>query len=243
QHFEYEILAPDTINEIFTGLKEIERAVAQAVGPDAAANWLASEEKVDRDIRIDNAENSKREVVLLKPKEAYRLFKRLVRYYAACQLIGEVESDQFYEQMARLTKENLVRHEFENLGGQLVPAHKYQQLLMDIKEERLNSWKEIHARYHHLSKAYVSDKLKHGLAALAEVTNTQPSDWDTLFWQKLFDEALQTKKWICEEIYQSRSKDYSNPFRMIVYNSMEEMEEVVGRIEDNGFINTQQADF
>jgi hypothetical protein len=37
-------------------------------------------------------------------------------------------------------------------------------------------------------------------------------------------------------IYESRAKDYNNPFRSMVYESFEEMNTVVGSLEDNSFI-------
>lgn len=243
QHFEYEILAPDTVNELFTGLDEIVRAVAHSVGSESVKDWLAAEGKADREILLDNAEFSKREVVLLKPRESYRLFKQLIRYYAVCQLIDQMDEKSFYDQIGRITDRPLVRYSFENMGGQLIPANKLQPLIADIKEGVLDSWKDIHSRYHHLSTEYSEDKLTHSLASLREVTHIEPRDWDSQFWTKLFDEALETKKWICDEIHRSRRKDYSNPFRLMVYNSVEEMEEVVGRIEDNSFINLQQAEY
>ena len=81
------------------------------------------------------------------------------------------------------------------------------------------------------------------MASLQEITETDPQNWNAEFWNELFDEALQTKKWICDEIYNSRSKDYHNPFRLMVYESEAEMNEVVGKLEDNSFINLQSSEF
>jgi hypothetical protein len=44
-------------------------------------------------------------------------------------------------------------------------------------------------------------------------------------------------------IYSSREKDYSNPYRKMVFESLEEMNAVVGTIEENSFINQQQQEF
>ena len=142
-----------------------------------------------------------------------------------------------------MTESDLKREEFENVGSQLVPVSKLDQLLQDLKDKKINSWDEMHSNYHQLSDSYILDKLKHSLASLQEVTETETSDWDADFWSNLFDEALETKKWICDEIYNSRSKDYINPFRLMVYENEEEMNEVVGRLEDNSFINQQSAEF
>lgn len=243
QYFEYDILAPDTVNEIFTGIKEIENAVSKSLNTENPLEWLNSKEKAAEEIFLDNAEFSKRKAVLLKPKEAYQLFKKLVRYYAICQVLEHVDPKEFKDSIQTLTEFDLKREEFENVGSQLVPVSKLDQLLQDLKAKKINSWDEMHSNYHQLSDSYILDKLKHSLASLQEVTETDTSDWDADFWSNLFDEALQTKKWICDEIYNSRSKDYINPFRLMVYENEEEMNEVVGRLEDNSFINQQSAEF
>ncbi len=243
QYFEYDILAPDTVNEIFTGIKEIEQAVSKSLNTDNPEAWLNNNEKAVDEIFLDNAEFSKRKVVLLKPKEAYQLFKKLARYYAVCQVLEHVDPMDFNKTIQALVNTGLKREEFENVGSQLVPVSKLDQLLQDLKDKKINSWDEMHKNYHHLSDAYIQDKLKHSLASLQEVTETDTAEWNADFWNKLFDEALETKKWICDEIYNSRSKDYHNPFRLMVYENEEEMNEVVGRLEDNSFINQQSAEF
>jgi hypothetical protein len=40
-------------------------------------------------------------------------------------------------------------------------------------------------------------------------------------------------------IYDSRAKDYYNDFRKMVYETRKEMEKVIGKLEDNSFINQQ----
>ena len=46
---------------------------------------------------------------------------------------------------------------------------------------------------------------------------------------------------MCKGIYDSRAKDYSNPFRKMVYETNEEMNKVLGRLEDNSFIQQQMG--
>jgi hypothetical protein len=49
-------------------------------------------------------------------------------------------------------------------------------------------------------------------------------------------EALATNRWIEEQLIASRSKDYQNPFRKLVYDTEREMNEVMGKLADNPFI-------
>jgi len=47
---------------------------------------------------------------------------------------------------------------------------------------------------------------------------------------------------MCRGITESRAKDYSNPFRTMVYETAEEMNKVLGRLEDNSFIQQQMGE-
>ena len=64
--------------------------------------------------------------------------------------------------------------------------------------------------------------------------------FDVVRLRSLADEALETKRWIMQGILDSRQKDYVNPFRQMVYDTEAEMEQVLGRMDDNAFIQEQQ---
>ncbi|MEK7224843.1 MAG: hypothetical protein AAB221_04085 [Bacteroidota bacterium] len=57
----------------------------------------------------------------------------------------------------------------------------------------------------------------------------------------LLQQAVATKEWMVKGIYESRAKDYSNPFRKMLYDTEKEMEKVTGALKDNSFIKEQQA--
>jgi 23S rRNA maturation mini-RNase III len=60
--------------------------------------------------------------------------------------------------------------------------------------------------------------------------------------QQLLSEFLETKRWMVNCIRDSRTKDYQNAFRKMVYNNETEMEEVIGKIDDNIFIQQQEQE-
>lgn len=237
QYFEYDILAPDTVNEMFDALYEIEQAVSE-LGEDTLQEFLDDKKPFDQEVLLRNVENSNRKVVLKKPQEAYRLFRRLIRYYAATQMldfVGRTSWETLYEKI----QQSSVREVFVNVGGQLMSKSDVQLLLDDIKNGKLNTWTEIHGRYHHLSNRYPDDKLLHSLVCLAELSDIETEKWDDAFIKQLFSEALETKRWIRDEIERTRAKDYENAFRKMVYDSPEEMDAVIGKLSDNSFINAQ----
>lgn len=249
QYIEYDVLAPDTVNEMFEALREIEKAVGRAcssIGDDAdllltgKAVLLADGPLPKKDILVDNVEFSKREVVLVKPREAYRVYIRMIRYYAALQIISELQQTTFAELVGKMTALPAGRRYFENVGGQLIPEDKLQSLLDEVRAGAISSWDDIHASYHLWSREYPADKLAHAVASLAEIAGIPVAAWDLDFVKELIGEALETRKWIFSEIAASRTKDYQNPFKQMVYSSYEEMEEVVGALADNDFINRER---
>ncbi|WP_235891133.1 DUF4954 family protein [Sphingobacterium lumbrici] len=253
QYLEYDILAPDTVNEMFSALKELEYAVGKSLIQESHEAGQFFEKKgkehltdpavrFQHEILLDNAEASKRKVVVAKAKESYLVYKRMIAYYAGMMLI-EYLSENSIEQLEDLLVHlsDSKREEFVNLGSQLVLKKDLDLLLENIKSCQYNSWEEIHDYYHKLSASYPLEKLKHAIASYAELENLSTDKWDRAFINTLIQSALETKKWINEEILKSRSKDYENQFRKMVYDSQEEMEKVVGKLRDNAFIN-QQAD-
>jgi hypothetical protein len=55
----------------------------------------------------------------------------------------------------------------------------------------------------------------------------------------MLNSVIATREWMTKGINDSRAKDYSNPYRKMVYDSIGEMNTVVGKLEDNSFINQQ----
>jgi hypothetical protein len=58
--------------------------------------------------------------------------------------------------------------------------------------------------------------------------------------KQLLLSSLETKEMITKRIFKSREKDYKNRFRQMVYDSVEEMSKVVGKLEDNASIKQER---
>jgi hypothetical protein len=74
---------------------------------------------------------------------------------------------------------------------------------------------------------------------LLELLNITSRDFTPGLLKELLQEMLATQEWISKSIYEARAKDYSNPYRRMVYENEKEMQQVIGRIENNGFIQSQ----
>jgi hypothetical protein len=77
------------------------------------------------------------------------------------------------------------------------------------------------------------------LAALEEITGLQLSALTATQFKNLTNQAISTREWMVRNIQESREKDYTNPFRKMVYENSAELNAVVGKLSDNPFLQEQ----
>ena len=227
QLIEYNYLAPDTINEIFDGLQILK---SLSVNEDGSA-------------RVDDWENGKNGAQIIKIPEAIKVFNELIVYYAACQFL-KIIKEQSISDFASLKSQlhaKTSRSKWMNIGGQLIRKSKVEELKKSIKTDSINSWQEVHDWYKAQGNLYDHDKLNHAYNSLLEIKDITGAQFTEAVFEESLTAALETKTWMCKGIYQSRAKDYSNPFRKMVYDTNEEMNKVLGKLENNIFIQAQTA--
>ncbi|MEN5197179.1 DUF4954 family protein [Sphingobacterium faecium] len=252
QYLEYDILAPDTVNELFNSLRIIEFAVGshhnarlsdvthEQILIDGKAKLTGDSHEIPSSIEVSGFEHSKRKVELVKVGQAYSLFKRFIQYYGSIHIIDFLKNNSF-EQLKVKMKDSQ-RLEWENIGGQLIEKDAIEQLMSEIKSGKIDEWEDVHKYYHDLSKSYLESKRSHAFASILEITG---ETWETITIETLkswLHEAILHRTWMVNEIFASRAKDYVNPFRNMVYNSDEERDIVVGKLDENSFILQQREE-
>ena len=258
QQIEYDFLAPDTVNEMFRSMSYLEKLIGKAYllkeelinEKTTDEHFIKSGKKLlenqdpivfDLEIIADDLENSKRKVVIIKAAKAYYLFKELIAYYGSSQLIKFIQKRSFksVEDVVNVLSPKLKRKEWLNVGGQLLLKDDVDSLKSHIKEGKIVGWDAVHHWYAEKGTQYHEKKLKHALASLAEINDLNLKELNNSTLSNLIATNIATKEWITQNIYESRAKDYRSSFRAMVYDNQEEMENVVGKLEDNTFINQQ----
>ena len=228
QTIEYDYLAPDTINEIFDAI-----TILRNLTPDEEGCYY-----------IDGFENSNRKAQINKLPEALKLFDKLIIYYGATQLLEHIKKNNFtsFEDLKKSISTKITRSKWINIGGQLMKATDVERLKQQIKTGKIQSWEQIHNGYKKLGADYPHDKLEHAYTSLLEVLNITSKQFTANTFKNVLQNAVTLKEWMCKGIYESREKDYINPFRKMVYDTKKEMDKVIGKIEDNTFIQQQLKD-
>jgi len=248
QFIEYDFLAPDSVNEIFTALQLLneftEKAIQKKGLEKGAASSTQSLSTDDLEIRAEGFENNGRPVVITKAAEAIGIYKRLIVFYGMQNLIAFIQQNNFasFSEMTAALPEDEKRGPWQNIGGQLMPETVVDTLLDDICSGRFTSWKNVHAFYQTNSEVYQQQKLQHAFASVCELLQINKTQFTPQLFTMLLQQSIDTKKWMVDNIYASREKDYKNPYKKMVYDNLEEMEAVVGALDDNTFIKQQQVE-
>jgi hypothetical protein len=129
---------------------------------------------------------------------------------------------------------------WQNVGGQLIRTEELEKALNNIRSGKIKSWDGIHQFYLNQSDKYPAEKLSHALAALKKISGLSVTKSKTSALKELLLDSINTRQWMVDNIYYSREKDYTNPFRMMVYGNEKEMDKVVGSLDDNPFILQEQ---
>jgi len=258
QLLEYDYLAPDTVSEIVHALSLLEQFTGLALARQGAKpeKYSASElremgasllehspgQAETLEILAEGWENSDRKVRLIKVPQAWALFRELVAHHAAEQLMRFIRDRRIgsFEDMAASLPAVGTLHPWVNAGGQLIRGSELEKFIGQIHHGKIRNWEQVHQWYGQQAESYAMDKLTHALAALKAVTGFSLRKDGPEALGHLLRRSVATREQLTNEIYDSRAKDYSNPFRKMVYASTEEMNAVVGRLQDNSFIKQEK---
>ena len=225
QLIEYDYLAPDTINELFSSLNILEKLIPGEDGVATVTGW----------------ENLQRTTEILKVPQSIALFKELIQYYAVTEIMKLIQLNKpaSFEVLKKSLSAKIQRSEWLNIGGQLITKTAVQKFIKEIKAGKIKSWEEVHDYYKSQGAIYTTEKLNHAYTSLLEILAITSRQFTPALFKQLLQQMITTREWMCKSIYESRAKDYTNPFRKMVYETEEEMNTVIGKLEDNSFIQLQ----
>ena len=258
QHIEYDFLAPDSVNEIFDAINLLKKYTGQAFAKKQnkklndeqiialGEKLLESKDPVVDELEIlaPEFENNGRKVQVNKVQQSYLIYKELLVYYGVNQLIHFAWNNKIndWNKFYSLLPFRARRSNWLNIGGQLFPQPSVNTFKKDIYSGKIKSWDDVHAFYTTNSQIYSEQKMQHAFASLLEICQLKPTDFDKKVFKDLVQQTIATREWMVKGIFDSRAKDYHNPFRKMVYDNRKQMEMVIGKLDDNSFIKKKVAE-
>ena len=252
QNIEFDTFAPDSMEEVLQARELLERWTAQAwyryehIPFDnltdeqlraKGSELLNGDSKTVDALEIfgEGMEKSNRNVLIRKVWRAYHAYGDMLVHYAMINALDYLEANpgETLTSLSAFLKSRRQR-EWVNLGGQLMTETEFDRLRADIRSGKLASWKDIHKRYNDIWRRYPVDKLRHAYLSLCALMGVD--QLDAAAWQQAINEEERIQRYICDEVYRTRKKDYENPFRQATYRNAEEMTAAIGTLEDNSFV-------
>ncbi|MCE1194943.1 DUF4954 family protein [bacterium] len=130
---------------------------------------------------------------------------------------------------------------WENLGGLLTPRARLEALLAKAANGAYRTWDDLHADYGILSEACAADKLRYAWSLLGGLYPqaagrgaAQGPSRDGL--RRAFADLDLLCAYVAREVYESRIKDWNNPFRKRTFRTEAEMIAVLGDPRENSFV-------
>lgn len=260
QHIEFDTYAPDTMEEVILGRKLLEiftakawcrahnkpfEAIDTAKLREMGKKLLNGDPKEVRKLEVlgDRMEKSGRNCRILKPYEAYHAYGDMLTYYGVTNVIQYIEDHQitrFKDLAKELGKNHRRQKVWINMGGQVMMEKDLDRIRADINAGVLNSWKEIHKRYDEIWKRYPTDKQSHAYLSLCYLLETD--NFTEAQWKHMIRETIRIQQYICDQVYESRNKDYTNPFRHSTTRNEAEFLHLYGQIDEIGFVQQTKED-
>jgi uncharacterized protein DUF6819 len=258
QTLEFHFLAPDSVNDLIQSLPLLQKFTGKAWLKREGNNKKMSDDEIiaigqvlldtkdpvvnELAILADDFENNRRPARIIKVMKAYHLFKELVMYYLVKELLEHIRTNNIktHEQLIESLPAKTALAPWMNVGGQLILRSEIDKLNKQIVSGRIKDWEAVHTFYVQQGQHYQNEKLAHAMAAVREIFDINLKKASPAIIKSLLHQSISTREWMVKEIYESRAKDYRNPFRKMVYETTEAMNKVVGKLEDNSFIKQEQ---
>ncbi len=257
QNIETNPLAPDTMQEVLAALDRIihltenwlmsnDLNYTQASGDmyQKAKDFLHQNPDADLTF-IDPLCMKKFGAKIVKPVQGYKEYRKITKYFAVKTLSEYCEQKNIASFSTELFSQILsleLYTEWVNIGGQIIPAKKLEELFSSIKTGKIKNWDEVHAYYNECEQNYSSYKVRYALYLLETLYSRPIQDFSKEIYADILNDVTIVSSYMYTSSISSRQKDYTDYFRSTTYRNKEEMTAVVGKIEDNSFLKKLKTD-
>ena len=241
QHIETDPLAPDTMQEVLIALERLIELTGRTLKLDTKQNakdYL--HQNPDSDLILEDLQCQKRfGAKILKPAQGYKEYRKILKYFAVKSLIEYCDTHDCKKidctVVERILKLPLYVH-WTNAGGQVLPTKKLEEMFVEIKQGKIDSWQQVHEFYDICQKEYCNEKARYALYVLEQLYSRKIEDFSPEIYSNIYDDVLLVSNNMYQSSISSRQKDYTDFFRAMTYRNPEEMKAVLGTVEDNSFL-------
>ncbi len=260
QHIEFDPLAPDTMQEIVSATERLIGLTSEYLQTERpelfddcktkeqifqkAKDFLHKSEFTDFTL-FDSICQKKYGAIIHKPVQAYKMYRKIVKYFATRTLMDfckELQEQYLTPELIEGIRRLPLFTEWENVGGQIIPSEKIKELFNDIKIGKYRNWDEVHDYYNLCEASYEKYKVRYSLYLLEQLYSRPIEEFTVDIYRNITEDVTIVANEIYNHSVQSREKDYTDYYRNMTYRNRQEMETVIGPLSDNSFLNQLKID-
>ena len=260
QNIETNPFAPDTMQETLKAVKKIIELTAANLSqldasyvnendsPDSlrqSAKDFLHNTKNEKFTLFDVQSQKKHGAIIYKPLKAYKVYRQVLKYFAVKTLMEFCHRNSFVAlEEIILSEINLLPlyTEWVNVGGQVMPKKKLEELISLIKEKKINDWEQVHAFYNEVQNNYDDYKARYSVEILEQLYSRSIKEFDNEIYSDIVDDVSNMSELMYNSSVESREKDFTDYYRCMPYDSKEEMTAVLGSVKDNDFLKELERD-
>jgi hypothetical protein len=260
QHIETDPLAPDTMQEIMSSLDRL-IYLTSLILPDLNKNAAGSartpaelyqkakdflHQNPDADFTLSDPQCQKKYgATIFKPVHAYKMYRKIVKFFSARTLVEyctKIEQKTLTPEIIESIRELPLYTSWLNVGGQIMPEEKVQELFTCLKNGTITDWSGVHTFYDSCALSYSRYKTRYALYLLEQLYSCPIEQFTPDSYQNIIDDVTVVSSSMYTASISSREKDYTDYFRKMTYRNMDEMTAVLGSLNDNAFLHQLHTD-
>src|SRR5574344_166760 len=260
QHIETDPLAPDTMQEIMAALDRIINMTALELPDldrDAAGNAKTSAEMYqaakdylhqnpDAEFTLQDQQCQKKYgATIFKPVQAYRTYRKIVKYFAAHTIVeycGSLRRTTLSRELVERLRLLPLYTSWINVGGQVIPEDEVDVLFSLVKSGTIVDWNGVHHFYDTCALAYPQYKARYALYLLEQLYSRPIEEFTSDIYENIISDVMVVSSDMYTSSISSREKDFTDYCRRMTYRNTEEMTAVLGKLNDNSFLRQLRSD-
>ncbi|MBQ9538163.1 MAG: DUF4954 family protein [Treponema sp.] len=226
---------PEFLSEMRT---RVSKAASEEESHQIAKDYLHQNPEA-RFLLLDDRCQRKYGAIIEKPAQAYREYRRIVKYFAVESLMQwglEMGIESLGQEDVMRVKALPLYTSWMNVGGQVIPSSKVYELFSLIKIGRVKGWEQVHAFYDECQSSYTEYKARYAIYLLEQLYSRDIVEFTREVYEDISNDVAYVSMEMLESSISSREKDYTDFFRSITFRNKKERDAVLGSLEDNSFL-------
>lgn len=260
QHIETDPLAPDTVQEIVCACQRIITLASEELHLSAAAakDYLHQTSVDDPLTLFDPISQRKWGAVILKPVKAYRMYRAVIKYFAAREIVKDDTKDTkdlhtsieaCAHDAGRIITKRLQQIKcghlctsWLNMGGQIMAEDDVDALRDAVRTGAITTWQEVHNFYDKCYAKYSAQKCRYAVYLLEWLYSMPAEQFNDAIYEDIIGDVTTISDVIYTSALSSRQKDFTDYYRKMTYRNASEMEAVLGKADSSPFLATLKED-